>query len=350
MMVSCTDWETRKPHHRASGGADQVEFSAISHGSSNLEAGLKDDRIADALDDLEVVDPLDVPDWAEADSQYDTATGSIGDEIQRRLGILGSSYPFQVRGNTIAYKQSRTLAYEFCLAVSQSPSLSQGEFKRLPQAFERLSRDVIRCYIGRGSEGYRTGWPKDKFEPRPTRFRDVVNELHKRTGEWHWCPGPRLPPNPGHQHLKDAGIDFVVWKPMPDGRKGQLFLLGQCACGDDWTEKFYDIDLNKLKENWIRPLSAATPLRVFATPRHLPNDTEFAEINASAGLTIDRARIAVLAEHRDNRRFVTEQMKDPYAELIKLVIPDFEVCSRARAPRRQTAAGARRSRSRGSGA
>ncbi|GAF94469.1 unnamed protein product, partial [marine sediment metagenome] len=134
-MVSGTDWEARKPQHRASDGADQVEFSAMSHGSSNLEAGLKDDRTADALDDFEVVDPVGVPHWAEADSQYDTATGSIGDEIERRSEILGSSYPFKLRGNAITYKQSRTLAYEFCLAVSQSLSLTQGEFTRLPPAF-----------------------------------------------------------------------------------------------------------------------------------------------------------------------------------------------------------------------
>ena len=129
---------------------------------------------------------------------------------------------------------------------------------------------------------------------------------------------------PAHIDVKDAGLDFVVWKAMPDGRKGHLFLLGQCACGDDWEEKLHDIDVDALTQSWIRPLSVAAPVRVFATPHHIPNETHFADVNQRGGLTLDRARIVLIAETLDHRDFIKQTTKDPFAELVRLVIPGFQ--------------------------
>ncbi|HUT34253.1 MAG TPA: hypothetical protein VNE39_12280 [Planctomycetota bacterium] len=332
-MARRRNWEQRGPDDRIAVNADQAEFAAISYGSCNLEAGMADERIADAMDSYEVADPREVPGWARYDATFDTATSDIGQEVVRRAELLDQSYPFCLVGNRIEYRPSRTLAYEFCLAVSQAPGLSEGILKRLPAAFERLVRDVAICYLGRGSLGYRTGWPPDGLEPRPGRFREVVQHLHELTGEWNWDPQADLPRDPAPRHVKDEGLDFVVWRPMPDRRVGQLFMLGQCACGDDWMKKFRQLDIDSLSR-WIRPLSRATPVRVFATPRHIPNEPYFGDVNQAAGLTLDRARIALLAEMADNRDFIVEQAKESYEDLIRLVIHDFEVgkppCSRSR--------------------
>jgi hypothetical protein len=324
-MTRSSDWENRGPEFRAGVNADQAEIGAIRFGSCNVEAGIADERTADAMDDFEIIDPEGVESWADADSRFDTATSEIGDEIRRREEMLGGSYPFRLEGNTLAYCQSNTLAYEFCLAVSQSPSLSEGSYKRFPPAFERLARDVVMCFLGPGAEGYRTGWPRDSFEDRPAKFRAVVNRLHELTDEWIWSPAPGRPQDPSHIDIKDGGLDFVVWKRIPDGRKGHLFLLGQCACGHDWTEKFYDIDVQLLTESWVRPLSVAQPLRVFTTPHHIPNRTQFADVNNAAGLTMDRARIVLLAEDEANQAAILKAVKDPLPGLISLVIPGFAV-------------------------
>ncbi len=228
-MVRSSDWENRGPEFRAGVNADQAEVSAIRFGSSNVEAGIADERTADAMDDFELVDPEGVESWADADSKYDTAAGAVGDEIRRREQMLGASYPFRLERNRLIYSSSTTLAYEFCLATSQSPSLSAGEFKRLPPAFERLARDVVKCFLGPDAEGYRTGWPRDDLEDRPVKFKAVVERLHELTGEWVWAPGPDRPPDPSHIDVKDEGLDFVVWKKIPDGRPGHLVLLGQCV-------------------------------------------------------------------------------------------------------------------------
>lgn len=333
-MARQRQWEQRRSDERVASNADQAEFSAVSYGSCNLEAGTADERIADAMDAYELADPRQVPGWAREDAKYDSATSAIAEEVIRRRGLLGQSYPFCLVGNRIDYRPSCTLAYEFCLAASQAPGQSEGELKRLPPAFERLVRDVVICYLGRGSQGYRTGWPPDGLEPRPKRFRQVIEQLHKFTSEWHWDPRTGFPPDPAPRDVKDEGLDFVVWRPMPDRRVGQLFMVGQCACGDDWETKFHDLDIDKLSR-WIRPLSRATPVRVFATPRHIPNDVHFGEVNQLAGLTLDRARIVLLAEMPDNRGFIVEQARDSYKDLIRLVIPDFEAGKQPRSRSRK---------------
>jgi hypothetical protein len=71
---------------------------------------------------------------------------------------------------------------------------------------------------------------------------------------------------------------------------------------------------------WVNPLPAAGPLRVFTTPHHIPNDAYFAHVNQKAGLTLDRGRIARLAEAEHIRDCIRERMKDSYEDLVSLVV------------------------------
>ena len=345
-------WEARHQDDRVATNADQAELLAIRYGSSNSEAGISDDRIAGSLDDYDVPDPLSASVWASDDLALDSATSDISAVIRHRQEILGPAYPFQLHGNRLVYRESHTLAYEFCLVASQS-CLSEGEFVRLPRAFERLARDVLVLFlgVGQGTGAFRTGWPGDEFESRPPRFKSLMAVLHELTGEWTWAPAPHLPEDPTPRDVKDEGLDVVVWKRVLDERGGSLFLLVQCACGNDYATKFDDIDVNfdKLGQ-WLRPISCARPVRVFCTPRHIPNDSYFLEINRRAGLTFDRIRITLLAENEDVRDYVPEHAREPYAELIQLAIDGFEVDSQAPSPQPRKAAAGRRSRSRGSAA
>src|SRR6266536_512203 len=144
-------WENRKLDDRIAKDADQAESVAVRYGNCNLESGTYDDRIADALDDYDVPDPLGVPRWASEDIKFDSAVSEIAIEVQRREKLLGALYPFGLQGNELVYTRSQTLVYEFCLAVSLAPSLKEGEFVRLPRAFEFLVRDALLCFLGNGS-------------------------------------------------------------------------------------------------------------------------------------------------------------------------------------------------------
>jgi hypothetical protein len=180
------------------------------------------------------------------------------------------------------------------------------------------------CYLGPGAQGYRTGWPPDKHEDRPVRFKEVIAKLRGLAGEWNWSPEPGLDDDPSHLTAKDEGLDVVVWKAL-DARGGKLFLLGQCACGNDYTTKYHDLDQHLTSiARWVKPVTWVAPVRVFGTPRHIPNDAEFHQVNKKAGLTVDRVRLTLLAEYDEKHRdFIRNNMKVPYAELIALVITDF---------------------------
>ena len=346
-MPSTSGWETRKQDERVARNTDQAEFAAIIHNSSNLETGTFDDRIAGVLDDYEVVHPLGISRWADDDHILDNATSEIGIEVRRRKNVLGDAYPFRVSGNRLIYRASSTLAYEFCLAVCESPSLTEGRYKVLPRAFERLARDVLVCFLGPGAKGQRTGWPPDR--DRPKRFKDLIQKLNRLTGEWVWSPDPGLPNDPNDPN--DQGLDVVVWKEVSDGRAGKLFLLGQCACGDNYTSKLHELDANFTRlRKWLGTMCWAWPTRVFCTPRHIPNDADFQQINREAGLTFDRIRITLLAEGDESREYIREQARKPYADLIRLVIPGFEVGQRAPSRRPRKAEAERRSQSHGNAA
>jgi hypothetical protein len=339
-------WEFRRQDENLAVNADQAEFFAIMYGSSNFESGTYDERLAGAMDDYEVVPPTPTTRWANDDAALDSATSEIGFEINRRKAILADKYPFIIKGNKILYTPSKSLVYEFCLAISLAASLSAGETKKLPIAFERLARDLMIYFLGPGAEGHRTGWPADSHEPRPAKFKTLMAGLSNLTGEWTWSPEPGLPNDPPCRDVKDEGLDFVVWKGFVDKRAGKLFVLGQCACGSDYLTKFSDIDpdLKKLKK-WLRPLSHAAPIRVFTTPRHIPNDIYFREVNELAGLTLDRIRITLIAEESDlSREYVLTKAKIPYQELIQIVISGFQVAPPKKKQQPRKAAAVRRSR------
>ncbi|MBI3411732.1 MAG: hypothetical protein HY040_25660 [Planctomycetes bacterium] len=341
------DWEFRKADQRTAKDADQSEFLAVKFGSCALDEGVRDDRTADAMDDFGTLDAATDEPWAVEDSKADDAVGSIAVEIERRAQLMQDFYPFVKDGNALTYRPSRTLAYELCLAISNAPTLRDKPYNVLPPAFERLCRDVVGCFLGGGAGTMRTGWPIDGEDERTAKFKSVVDKMNHETKEWVWHPAPGMPPDPSHIDVKDLGIDFAVWKRLPDGRKGVLFLLGQCACGDDWTEKFDDLNIQKIEENWFRFFSVAAPMRLFCVPGHIPNATYFDEVNRSAGLTLDRARIVMLAESEPHRATISAGTPTPFSEFVKLVINGFEVAPSAPAPRRRTRGEAPRSRSRG---
>ena len=344
------DWESRMTDQRTAKNADQTEFLAVKFGSSALDEGVRDDLTAETLRELDDFGPLNetyVASWAVTDSKVDDAVGSLADEIERRASLMGDAYPFVKDGNTLTYRRSCSLAYEMCLAICNAPSIVEKPYNALPPAFERLCRDVVTCFLGGGATSLRTGWPIDGEPERTAKFKSVVDKIHAATQEWVWRPGPGMPADPSHKDVKDLGIDFAVWKLLPDKRKGVLFLLGQCACGDDWTDKFSDLDITAIEADWFGYFSVATPMRLFCVPRHIPNATYFDEVNRKAGLTLDRARIVMIAEVEANRAAISAGSPTPFADLVKLVVDGFEAAPPAPARQPRTAAAAPRSRSRG---
>lgn len=293
--------------HREQGrirNTDEVELESIRVGSAVLDTGTYDERLADS-------EPDDAPPavrsrWQRTDLGNDTEAGAIRDEVVRRARLLKDLYPFEIRRNSLVYKAGLGNGfYEYCLGICFAPSLTAKPYVVLPRSFERIVAIILRSYMGSGANSMHVGFPRDKGEG--TTFRAAMGKLSQRVNdyldnkevgtEWRWDPDPSYPKEPVFGG--DGGIDFVVWKQPPDGRIGQLFLLGQCACGGDWFTKYDDVKLTRL-DPWFRPLiHLKPPVKCFTTPFIL-SDGNLLDATKTAGWVFDRLRLTLLAaEARD---------------------------------------------------
>ena len=290
-----TAWENRAFYQDIYGNADQTEWRAVCDGSAMLADGAADERMADAADQFENPDAPEEAAFQRNEATYENLAGTIAEEINWRAEILGDRYPFVIEGGSLSYRPGALPIYEALLAITQAQSLTAGRHTRLPRGFERIACVTARAYLGPHSRVKHVGWPRLASEPK--RFKAVVAMLRdltgSRTGEWLWKPSDNRPDDPMPADIKDGGIDVVAWIPQEDRRTGQLYLLGQCACGDDWNTKFDDINLTDLNE-WAK-ISVVPPIRSFFTPFRLA-DTHIYEASRKAGLVFDRIRI-VMALH-----------------------------------------------------
>ena len=327
-----SDWESRLDDERVATDADQTEIKAIRLESINIDEGLRDEDLGASIATHE---------------EREERAGAIADEVKRRRALLGDAYPFEQNGNSLTHKPSKTSVYEFCLSISFVESLSDRQGRRFQIAFERLTRDVMRCFLGAGTEGYRTGVPGDSLENRPRRIKAVVKKIHELTGctgEWTWNPEMEFPDDPLPRDVGDLGMDVVLWKLMPDKRRGGFFSIGQCACGlIDWKTKFHEPDFGRLR-SWIRPLTDVPPLKFFSVPFHIPNAAYFGEVSRQAGLTLDRTRIALIAENPRHTDFILSEAKEKYSDLAEIVVSGSRADVRGRRRRPRKAEEERRSR------
>lgn len=269
--------------------ADQVEFDALKWGASAVVRGVHDEQVSGVLDDLgddlEIAQQLEP--WQRVDLIRDDSVGGVHGELLRRGSLLKNSYPFELCDSTLTHRPSSSRIYEFLLSVSTSPDLTTGPYVELPRMFERLSAALIASYFGPNAKSLHVGFPRDNG----VSFVDVWGYLSELTKEWRWDPEDDL----DSAKVRDEGCDFVIWLEPSDGRRiGQFFLLGQCACGNNWYDKYDDLRIETLRR-WFHPMSLINPMKTFTTPRHVP-DKMLREGSRKAGLFFDRARLCSIAD------------------------------------------------------
>jgi len=313
--VNQYDWNQKHKQFDAALDADQAEFQAMLSGTANMDAAIGIEKMAGVIDDALIEAGNS---WNERQMRIENNSGAIGDEIGRRVALMREAYPFEVNDTgSLLHRPSKTGVYEFCLTVARNPTGVSDGVPNASAIFEMISRDVVALHLGTGTSSFRSGAPPYEFELRGNSARETFLELQKRCGEFKWNPDAGFPDDPTYKHLKDIGLDIVVWKPWPDGRLAQFFALAQCACGknDVDSKKGRELSVKRL-ETWLRPVCHVDPVRCFLVAHHIPNTMQLYEISREAGLVFDRARIALIAEA------FPEQIKPPenidYHKMAKL--------------------------------
>ena len=282
--------DSRHFEQRVAKNADQAEFQAILAGSAAFDAGLYDDEVAGVLDDFEnASDEAIGLDWHKREVAKESGVGSIHEEVTRRIELLGRSYPFRLSNNAITHRPSGSGLYEFCLAASMAKDISRKPYAYIPRAFEKVSAEIVGEFVGFGAIPLHTGAPR--LGSTPSRFDEAMEAVAQNLGEWKWRPQENYPDELAS--TGDEGLDFIIAKSVDGRRAGKLFLIGQCACGEDWTEKWNDLTLKRLQK-WFHPVSVVDPIRVFTTP-HILSDGNILDCQQEAGLVFDRVRLVAAA-------------------------------------------------------
>ncbi len=287
----------RHPYHRqghatkVSTNADQTELDAVRNLSTPVVTGIRDDGIADSLEDYYAPETTanEAP-WQTRELAIENAATQIVDELTRRQKSLGDLYPFKIRGDSLTYKESGSLLYEFLLCTCLSPSLTTGDFVKFPRLFERIAARLTANSLGNNTGFSHIGTPSGR-----RNLKASVQEAIKMSQELRWSPRPDLPdagPDQG-----DQGVDFIIWRDFECGRKiGQQFYFGQCACGNDWDMKLGDISERFFQ--WFEPLKVK-PTKVFAIP-FVISDNKLSTTSREAGIVMDRLRLVRAAEKGSN--------------------------------------------------
>ncbi len=291
--------------------ADQTEFESLRYGSAIVDNGAYNERVASALDDYATQDGQDRPTWHEEDLTLDSFVGGIHEEIKRRVSLMGDAYPFKLDKNTLYYEERNKGFYEFLLAICNVNNF-KGKHKHLPRLFERTTTKLIATYLGRYAQSLHTGFPRDS--ENGLNFQEAMQEVGKCSGEFRWEPEDSLDPS----SKKDEGVDFVIWLKHADKRTfGQIFILGQCACGNNWDSKWSELQVNKI-EKWFHPMTIIPPVRAFATPYHV-TDSALKEASREAGLFFDRARLTMILDQAGDEIF-DEQIQNCMRDLTDYVL------------------------------
>lgn len=249
-----------------------------------MEASVLVQQDPERISDADLQDALE-----EAGRDKEEGLEHILQQFRHRSHAVGVRYPvervglgFRPRGTWDDY-----LCYSFLLFASLNQSYGELSFRtgaREPSIlFEVLTARALELFLG--GTAIRIGAPR--LAPVPGGFPASLAYLANAIKE----------PVRGDGGLErhgsgDDGLDIWLTKGFEDERASSIFVVAQCAIGDDWGAKRSELDLAL----WYRHIDWFTqPLKAFAVPFQINQDS-WRETATRGGLILDRPRIAQAIE------------------------------------------------------
>jgi hypothetical protein len=268
--------------------ADWLEWSALREGTSFVSWSTYQSNLLQAGSQ----DALDIGEDQEQDDLLEDFINEVDRELTSRQAACGGDagpYPYEMTHEGVAYTgNEKGLTYRFLLLLSLFGKDAGPAGSHPERLFEDLSSLALHEYLGGTSAGLNRalfGFPRRIL---PEHFPTAVDDLCKRLGQGKGAHGHKP-----EVDQKDAKLDLVAWRAFPDGRIGKLIGFGQCATGDNWTEKVSELRPSKWCRLWMKDSSAIDPFSSLFIP-HRPNEEKWLVAANYAGVLFDRCRIAWL--------------------------------------------------------
>jgi hypothetical protein len=204
-------------------------------------------------------------------------------ELEQREISAAHAYPFRIDGGIIRLKSSwnKYPAYVFCLLLSY---FGLKETKEAPRLFESISCQAAKSYLRGNAIGF--GFPRTEL---PSKFSDAVTELCRLIGEGGGFHKQAL------NARKDDTLDVVAWVDFKDKLPSKLILFGQCAAGENWTDKLAELQPDAFWGQWmIESVISPVPIKSYFVPHRIERE-KWDFVARKAGIMFDRCRIAYWA-------------------------------------------------------
>lgn len=269
---------------------DHLELAALSDSDRNASAAelWSDLELAGSTDAMEEDEDTQTTEFQRLEGIVD----AVFTEAEVRIrGCSERNYPFQLQRKAIlSQDDDRSRVYTFLLFLS---AFGESAIPKLDAAklFEDVCAHASKIYFGSNlepAESHVFGFPR-RLGPRD--FLGALEDLclnRLREG----VPDNKMP---GASSMKDAGLDIVTWKPFVDRRSSQLIAFGQCATGQNWWDKRYELQPSDWCKTWLSKQPQVYPVKMFFVPYAVCDD-DWAVLGHQAGIIFDRLRIAHFAE------------------------------------------------------
>lgn len=250
--------------------ADWLELQVLcsEYGSCGLNNVL---RMSDQDQDTENVN------IGEQDALNEQCVEKAVNEIQFRITTLEAAYPFEMTddGNELVIKDdlgAGAYAYIYCLFFSH---VNRDDVLIPDPPNTNRDRNLLQICSTIAAAGSIDGNAASFGFPRPdgSNFLAALKSVYERMDEG--VVREDIPVGLPDK-VKDAGIDVIAWRDVPDGGAGRPYMLGQVASGKNWQDKSVIPDMSLFHDYWFTDKPASTPLPSMFIPFCLdirPNET-----------------------------------------------------------------------------
>ena len=203
---------------------------------------------------------------------------AVFEELEYRQRVLGPAYPFIVdpahltidRGPENPITHPGRVVYLFCVLASAIREKKLQPVASMSEAEKEIA-DVFQICACLAAGGYVSGEVTSFGFPRATGtgFLLALRDAFERfgVGQVRTEIPDGLPDS-----LKDGGIDVIAWRDHPDGMPGKIYLLGQCASGQNWQTKSVVEYIDQLHGSWFTESPANFSLPAMFIPFTLHRD------------------------------------------------------------------------------
>lgn len=231
---------------------------------------------------------------AEKNDKWVTVFKEIFYVLEERYLAYEDAYPFEIKNFKIKLKDSLNETNKLYLYLLVSSNLNNFEKLEdiLTSEFETLSKTTLSSYFPNmhiEEFGQNTGF-KGNTLSKIQALSSALN-VKSRVSEL-----KQLSENAN----KEKGLDIVGWQKFQDTISNMIIVLGQCACGKNWTKKRGDTDDY---ENSYLDFHRLRPIHAMFIPYGLVScsDTFYQSAETNGRLLFERKRIIdLLKDHIDD--------------------------------------------------